>query len=193
MTADVPWPGDLTGWTGDERARLDAVCRGETVVANMRRAGHPRLWAWAQRAGLAVRIDRRSRWGNPFVIGRHGDRSQVIDAYRERLHATPELVAAADRLAGKVLGCWCAPEPCHGDVLAEVAPNLGPVSEMSDRIRGSGNAPPLAVSEMSDRIRVPETKRRHTCAIPGCPRPRALGRAVCTRHAALGDSYRDAP
>ena len=74
MSADVTWPPDLTGWTADELARLDAVCLGETVVANMRRAGHPRLWAWAQRVGLAVRIDRRTRWGNPYRIGPDGDR-----------------------------------------------------------------------------------------------------------------------
>lgn len=24
-------------------------------------------------------------------------------------------------LRGKVLGCWCAPKMCHGDVLAELA------------------------------------------------------------------------
>lgn len=72
-----------------------------------------------------VRIDRRTKWGNPFVIGRDGDRATVIVLYREHLDAelasgrvTLEELAA---LHGKRLGCWCAPEPCHGDVLAEVA------------------------------------------------------------------------
>ena len=35
--------------------------------------------------GDAVRIDRRTRWGNPFLIGRHGTREQVIDRYRSWL------------------------------------------------------------------------------------------------------------
>jgi hypothetical protein len=33
-----------------------------------------------------------------------------------------DLVATAKReLRGKVLGCWCAPLPCHGHVLACIA------------------------------------------------------------------------
>ena len=32
-----------------------------------------------------VRIDRRTRWGNPFVIGRDGDRAGVIELYRRDL------------------------------------------------------------------------------------------------------------
>ena len=33
-------------------------------------------------AGGVVRIDRRTRWGNPFHIGRHGSRAEVIRRYR---------------------------------------------------------------------------------------------------------------
>ena len=36
--------------------------------------------------------------------------------------AKPELIARAKvELRGKTLGCWCAPKPCHGDVLLEIA------------------------------------------------------------------------
>ena len=72
-----------------------------------------------------VRIDRATKWGNPFVIGRDGDRARVIAKYRARLwreiradHIGLDELAA---LLGKRLMCWCAPEPCHGDVLAEAA------------------------------------------------------------------------
>src|SRR5215212_3641605 len=68
-----------------------------------------------------VRIDRGTPWGNPFKVGRDGDRAEVIRKYREHLAAQPELVARARReLQGKVLGCWCKPEACHGDVLVEL-------------------------------------------------------------------------
>jgi len=72
-----------------------------------------------------VKIDRTSRWGNPFVVGKHGTREQVIQLYREHLWkhvksgavTLPELAA----LDGQFLGCWCAPAACHGHVLARAA------------------------------------------------------------------------
>jgi hypothetical protein len=74
----------------------------------------------AERSG-AVYIGRRSRWGNPFVIGPDGTRAEVIAKYREWLASQPELVEAArQKLAGKNLMCHCTPLPCHGDVLAEL-------------------------------------------------------------------------
>jgi len=69
-----------------------------------------------------VYIGRPSLWGNPFVIGPDGDRDDVIRKYKEYLKANPGLVEKAkETLRGKVLGCWCAPEACHGDVLAAIA------------------------------------------------------------------------
>ena len=70
----------------------------------------------------AVYIGRPSKWGNPFRIGPNGDRAAVIEAYREYLRTRLDLVAAARReLVGRDLLCWCAPLPCHGDVLLEIA------------------------------------------------------------------------
>ncbi len=74
-----------------------------------------------RRESFDVRIDRATKWGNPFVIGRDGDRAEVIAKYREWIAEQPELLAALPELRGKRLGCWCAPEPCHGDVLADLA------------------------------------------------------------------------
>ena len=68
------------------------------------------------RAGL-----RASKWANPFVIGRDGDRGDVIRQYREYVQSRPDLMAALPELRGKVLGCWCAPQSCHGDILAALA------------------------------------------------------------------------
>jgi Domain of unknown function (DUF4326) len=75
-----------------------------------------------ERAGYDVYVGQPSPFGNPFVIGRDGKRGAVIGQYRTWLLAQPALVERVRReLAGKVLGCWCAPLPCHGDVLADIA------------------------------------------------------------------------
>ena len=72
-----------------------------------------------------VLIDRRTKWGNPFRIGPDGTREDVIEKYRQWLPMQPHLMAALHELKGKVLGCWCDPFPCHGDVLAEFANREG--------------------------------------------------------------------
>lgn len=71
-----------------------------------------------------VYIGRPSKWGNPFQIGVDGTREEVIEKYRYWLECRPELIAALPELRGKILGCWCAPRACHGDVLAELVNNL---------------------------------------------------------------------
>jgi transposase len=92
------------------------------LVINMSRDGHPHLWEWAQLNGVAVRIDRRTDWGNPFEIPGDGDRHQVIRAYmRHYLPNKPSLLGRLPELRGKILGCWCHPEPCHGHILLDEA------------------------------------------------------------------------
>lgn len=69
-----------------------------------------------------VYIGRPSKFGNPFVIGQHGDRAQVIKRFEEWLLNQPRLIEAAKQeLRGKNLVCWCAPLACHGDVLMRIA------------------------------------------------------------------------
>lgn len=62
-----------------------------------------------------------AKWGNPFIIGRDGTREEVIEKYKRWLASQHTLLADLPSLKGKVLGCWCAPQTCHGDVLAELA------------------------------------------------------------------------
>lgn len=64
---------------------------------------------------------KRSKWANPFVIGRDGSREEVIRKYEKWLLKRPDLVAALPELRGKVLGCWCRPQACHGEVLLRLA------------------------------------------------------------------------
>ena len=74
-----------------------------------------------KRDAYDIYIGRGSKWGNPFVIGKDGDREEVIAKYCDYIGSRPDLLAAVVELRGKVLGCWCAPKACHGDVLAELA------------------------------------------------------------------------
>jgi len=69
----------------------------------------------------AVYVGRPSRWGNPFKIGRDGDRDEVIRKYEAYLLGRPDLLAHLPDLRGKDLVCWCAPEACHADVLLRLA------------------------------------------------------------------------
>ena len=67
-----------------------------------------------------VYIGRGSKWGNPFRIGWDGDRAEVIARYEVWIQTKPELLAALPELVGKDLACYCAPKPCHGDVLLKL-------------------------------------------------------------------------
>ncbi len=64
-----------------------------------------------------VRIDRTSKWGNPYRIGPDGDRDEVCDKYEVYLLGRVDLLRALEELRGKRLGCWCKPLRCHGDIL----------------------------------------------------------------------------
>jgi hypothetical protein len=69
-----------------------------------------------------IYVGRPTKFGNPFLINVHGTRDEVIELYRKRLMSNPKLIAAAKlELAGRDLVCWCAPQPCHADVLLEIA------------------------------------------------------------------------
>ena len=74
-----------------------------------------------QRQKFDVFIGRPSQWGNPFVIGRDGTREEVITKFHRWILGQPGLLHDVHELRGKRLGCYCAPLPCHGDVLAGLA------------------------------------------------------------------------
>ena len=105
-------------WRKDERDRQALVQDGQSVTAN---AGTDKnLIAWAEQNLQAVRIDRGTRYGNPFVLGEDGDRDEVCDAYEQHyIPYKPSITRKIDtgELSGKVLVCHCYPERCHGDFL----------------------------------------------------------------------------
>ena len=76
-----------------------------------------------------VYIGRPTIWGNPyshkagtaakFLVA---SREEAIASYEAWLLSKPGLVALVKQeLRGKVLGCWCHPQACHGDVLSRIA------------------------------------------------------------------------
>ena len=68
-----------------------------------------------------VWVGRPSIWGNPYHEGRDGDRTTVIAKYQAWFLAhlrDPRFHLATVQLRGKVLGCACAPKPCHAMVIA---------------------------------------------------------------------------
>lgn len=80
-----------------------------------------RLVVHCKKEEYDVYIGRPSVWGNPFEIGKDGTREEVIQKYEEYLRGNRSLRALLPSLKGKVLGCWCAPKACHGDVLVKWA------------------------------------------------------------------------
>lgn len=65
-------------------------------------------------------IGRPDIFSNPFVIGRDGTRAEVIAKYERWALKQPHIIAALPELVDKDLVCWCAPLPCHGDVLLDM-------------------------------------------------------------------------
>ena len=77
-----------------------------------------------KRSPFDVYIGRPSFWGNPFVIGKDGDRKTVIEKYEKWIRSQPNMMERLWELDGKVLGCWCKPQACHGDVLVRLLKEL---------------------------------------------------------------------
>lgn len=76
-----------------------------------------------------ARIDRLTPYGNPFKISDTVGRDDVIAWYRKWLEGvlamTPDFL---EPLRGRRLACWCAPLPCHGDVIIEMLDKSAPTA-----------------------------------------------------------------
>ena len=74
--------------------------------------------------GSAMRQQRLSRFANPFKLRRNAtdtERIECVVMYERWLMMQPALLAQLHTLAGYNLACWCAPLPCHCDVLVRLA------------------------------------------------------------------------
>jgi hypothetical protein len=75
-----------------------------------------------------VYIGRPSKWGNPFshkedtlAEFKVGSREEAVAKFEEYLINNKDLMKDLPELKGKILGCWCKPRLCHGDILAKYA------------------------------------------------------------------------
>lgn len=86
-----------------------------------------------------IKVDRSTRWGNPFIVGQNGTQQECVDMFRfmcagnmcvsegyETVERQKQFIANALQniatLKGKNLACWCElTKPCHADILIEIA------------------------------------------------------------------------
>jgi hypothetical protein len=124
---------EVRGWDGEPEtevpgARLASDDEPTLVVHCMRddydvyigRGKDPHTLEWGE-------------WGNPFshrestssMVNRANSVEEAIESYKQdlwrRLRDGRLSVEKLAALKGKRLGCWCAPGPCHGEVLAAAA------------------------------------------------------------------------
>ncbi len=82
------------------------------------------------------KVDRSTKFGNPFQIDSQTDAARVVELFRNWLlgdehiqHKYPHLadkrcvlLKSIHELRGKNLACWCKLDsPCHADVLFDMA------------------------------------------------------------------------
>jgi hypothetical protein len=106
------------------RQRDDDVV-GSTTVVNL--SGHRDDPAFADVVYVG-RAMHRGGWrlaasplACPFRVGRDGTRAEIVGRYRDYLLGRPDLLTLIPDLRGRRIGCWCAPQACHADVIAELA------------------------------------------------------------------------
>lgn len=88
-----------------------------TEVVNIRDTGYDVY------IGRAMGTHKDGYFGNPYRIGPDGTREEVIEKFRwyflGRLRLDPEYRRRILALSGLRIGCYCHPEKCHGDIIAE--------------------------------------------------------------------------
>lgn len=68
-----------------------------------------------------IYVGRPTRWGNPFVVGEHGNAQECVDLFA-RIQENMRGSMIRRDLKGKNLACWCPlNQPCHADVLLKIA------------------------------------------------------------------------
>lgn len=125
--------------------------------------------------GRAGRGRRDSGWGNPFRMQGNSlkTRLRAVASFAELVRTHPEMHALTGSLSGLRLGCWCAPEPCHGHVLAGLA-NLAPwehvqVFDWAAQLGDAAEALPYRMlvtgsRDWSDRMQIAEALNRQHLA-----------------------------
>lgn len=69
----------------------------------------------------AIYVGRGSQWGNPFIIGKDGNRDTVVKLFEEVVLPVLKASGLVNQLRGHNLICHCAPKGCHADSLLKEA------------------------------------------------------------------------
>lgn len=103
-----------------DKMLIEKLKNGETIVVNQKT--DLATIKWAEDNNKFIRVDRFSDWGNPFEMGKDGDRDAVCNNYENHfIPYKPSLTKKVFELKGMALGCWCAPLRCHADHLKTLA------------------------------------------------------------------------
>ena len=103
-----------------DKMLIEKLKNGQTVVVNQKT--DLATIKWAEDNNKFIRVDRFSDWGNPFEMGKDGDRDAVCNNYENHfIPYKPSLTKKIYELKGMALGCWCAPLRCHADHLKTLA------------------------------------------------------------------------
>lgn len=72
-------------------------------------------------------IGRPSIFGNPFYLKNEALRDSVVDGYELWVRNQPQVLEAIKALPeDAVLGCYCSPKRCHGDVIVKLWKEMHP-------------------------------------------------------------------
>ncbi len=78
---------------------------------------HPRQPTVGRVNRCTIPIGRGTKWGNPFPITADCSREEAIKRYYAEHLPSSGLLGDLPDLYEQVLGCYCSPKLCHGDVL----------------------------------------------------------------------------
>ena len=142
---------------GKEESEKQPKSGGRTTVVRLRRVDGSVV------VSCDVYIGRRlvrggwdlphSKWANPFTVKACGTAAEAVRRYATWLAQPSQSDLRASipgELRGKRLGCWCknrASDPCHGDVLADIA--------NADLPGAAAGAVPPPFSNVTSHSRVP--------------------------------------
>lgn len=98
-----------------------------------------------RRAPFDVYIGPGSSWASPLIPGKNETPEEITAQFSSYLLRQSRLCAWLPQLRSRVLGCWCAPQACHGWMLARLA--NGPVLRV-----GSGSGDAAAVRSETGRL-----------------------------------------
>lgn len=98
---------------------------------NLQQNGYSNLEEWlldenhiyiGRNMSFYVKGANKSKWHNPYSVKKYG-LEKCLELYENYIR-TSDIYNDIDELNGKVLGCWCSPNKCHGNVLMKLLKEL---------------------------------------------------------------------